>query len=65
MIMARPFNMEIYDRVHYYYKGPKFKRSVSTIKDTSGPVMYHITQNSMFHGDRTFGGNRAVYFFQI
>jgi len=56
MIMARLFNMEIYDRAYCYYKGPKFKRSASMIKDTSGPVMYHITQNSMFHGDG-FGGN--------
>lgn len=54
MIMARLFNMEIYDRA--YYKGPKFKRSASMIKDMSGPVMYHITQNFTFCYDG-FEGN--------
>jgi len=54
MITARLFNMEIYDQA--YYEGPKFKRFASMIKDTSGPVMYHITQNFMYHSDG-FGGD--------
>lgn len=59
MIMARLFNMEIYERA--YYKGPKFKRSASMIKDTSGPVLYHITQNFTFCSDG-FEGNKIVFF---
>lgn len=55
MITARLFNAEIYDRAHY--KGPKFKRSSSMIKDTSGTPLctYHSTFYNAFDGGSVVG----------
>lgn len=47
MIMAGLFSIEIYDRTHF--KGPKFKRSMSMITNTSGPGYPPIIQNPVSH----------------